>query len=140
MLTPKDWKSLRFSRTRAAVIAEWLLAAATIVYVAMAASFLQTAQQVAAIRNTSLTELLQTVWTGVNPHQSYPGTLVMALEPLMFAIICLAIGIVIGILLVVFASLRRRNQRFMVFLDRYQSSFSGALPEDEDIEDLIGSV
>lgn len=140
MLTPKDWKSLRFSRTRTAVVAEWMMAGAAIVYFGIAASFFQAAQQIAAIRNMSVAELLQTVWNGINPQQSYPGTLVMAMEPLMMAVAALAIAILISVLCLVLMSIRRRNLRMMEFLDRYQSSFTGTLPEDVDIDELIESV
>lgn len=140
MLSPRDWKSLRFSKSKLARVAEVALAVATALYLGLAAGFLQLAQDIAAIRNSSLGEVLKQAWAGVNPQQSYPGTFVLALEPLIFAILCAAIATVIGAFFLLLISVRRRNERFMTFLDRYQASFSGTAPEDEDIDELIRSV
>jgi hypothetical protein len=140
MLTPRDWKSLRFSKSKLARIAEAALAVATALYLGLAAGFLQLAQEIAAIRNSSLSEVLEQAWAGINPQQSYPGTFVLALEPLIFAILCAAIAAVIGAFFLLLISVRRRNERFVTFLDRYQASFSGTVPEDENIDVLVRSV
>jgi len=140
MLTPKDWKSLRFSQSITARISEVMLAIATILFLAMAASFFQVADQIAAVRKMSIGGIIQQGWSGINPGLSYPGTFVLAFEPITFGIISAAIAVVIGIVLILLVSVRRRNQRFLVFLDRYQSSFSGTLPEDGDFESLIETV
>ena len=140
MLTPKDWKSLKFSHSLMARVAEAAMALATVCYLALAAAFFQLADDIAAIRNTSLREILEKSWAGINPQQSYPGTFVLALEPIIFGILCVAVAFVLGIVFLLLMSVRRRNQRFMVFLDRYQSSFNGTLPEDEDVDRLIESV
>lgn len=140
MLTPRDWKSLRFSQSKLARVAEAAMAIATALYLGLSAAFFQLAQDIAAIRNNSLSEIIEKSWAGINPQQSYPGTFVLAIEPLMFGILCGALGVVIGALFLLLISVRRRNERFMTFLDRYQASFSGTVPEDEDVDRLIGSV
>jgi hypothetical protein len=140
MLTPKDWKSLRFSQTRTALVAEWLMAAAAVLYALMGVSFFKAAGDIAAVRHTTLTEIVRTAWDGLSPLQSYPGTFVMAIEPLALGAICMVIGTMIAAMFWLMVSMRRRNRRFLVFLDRYQSSFDGTLPEDEDIDRLIETV
>jgi len=140
MLTSRDWNSLRFSQTRTALICEWLMAAAAVLYVLMGVSFFKAASDIAAIRHTTLMEILRTAWDGLSPLQSYPGTFVMAIEPMALGAICVVIGAMIAVIYRLMVSVRRRNLRFLEFLDRYQSSFDGTLPESEEVERLISTV
>lgn len=140
MLTHKDWRSLRFSQSITARVVEVMMAVSTVAFLAIAASFFQVAGEIVAVRKMSLGQMIHQGWTGINPELSYPGTFVIAFEPFTFGIISAAFAVIVGIVLMFLISVRRRNQRFLTFLDRYQSSFSGTLPEDEDFESLIETV
>lgn len=125
MLNERDWNSLRFSGSRLAVLAEWTLGAASLVFLGMAAAYLRIASNIARGAKLSLQDLFNQWLPGIKPDEVYSGSAILALEPLALALVCIAMFAGVTAFTIMFAVTRRRNRRLLDFLDTFQDSFTG---------------
>ena len=127
MLTQKDWNSLRFAGSRLAAVTEWTLGFGAVIFFAMACAYLGIATRVAAKTKMSLWDLWRQWLPRIRPNETYLGTSILALEPLVLSLVCFAMAVIVGAFGLMFAVTRRRNRRFLEFLDKFQESFQGTI-------------